>query len=60
MSQQRALAVSVTVLIAFLTLIQAADPVTLGISAQFVAWSGILAGALGVLLGFLPRVQGGK
>ncbi len=58
MSELRALSIAVTVLIAFLTLIQAADPVALGVSHQFVSWSAILAGALGVLSGFLPRVQG--
>ncbi len=57
MSEQRALAIAVMVLIGFLTLIQAADPVSLGVSRQFLTWCGILSGTLGILAGCLPPVQ---
>lgn len=53
---QYILAVIFTLLGVALTLIQAADGDTLGISKQALAWIGIASGVLGVAQGFLPKV----
>ena len=53
----RVLAIVLTIMQGTITLIQLADPVTLGISLLVAHWLAIVAGAIGLTLGFLPRVQ---
>lgn len=52
-----ALAVVVFVAITFITLVQAADPVSLGFSPLTARWLGIVGGVLGAIAGLLPRLQ---
>jgi hypothetical protein len=56
-SNQRILAIVVTVLLALIGAIQAAGALSLGLSPQTLAWLGVLVIPLSVLLGFLPRVN---
>lgn len=55
---QRRLAVGVAVALAVVGAIQLGNPDVLGITPRISAWLGILAVGLGILAGFLPRVQG--
>lgn len=54
----RALSIAVAVALGMLLLVQAADPLSLGITPIAARWLGIIAGGLGILQGFLPRLQG--
>lgn len=54
----RVLSIAVAVALGMLGAVQIADPESLGISAVTARWLGIVATGLGILAGFLPRVQG--
>lgn len=54
----RVLSVAVAVALAMLAAVQLADPASLGISPVAVRWLGIVGVGLGLLQGFLPKVQG--
>lgn len=54
----RILSIAVAVCLGMLGAIQLASPESLGISAVAARWLGIVATGLGILAGFLPRVQG--
>lgn len=53
----RLAAIVLTVIAAFIGFVQAADPVSLGLTPILARWLGIVGGVIGVILGFLPRVQ---
>lgn len=54
----RVLSVAVAVALGMLAAVQLASPESLGISTVAARWLGILAAGLGILQGFLPKVQG--
>jgi len=54
----RVVSISVAVCLAMLGAVQLAVPESLGITPIAARWLGILATGLGILQGFLPRVQG--
>ncbi len=54
----RVLSIAVAVALGMLAAIQLASPESLGIPAVAARWLGIVAAGLGILQGFLPRVQG--
>jgi hypothetical protein len=54
----RIISIAVAVCLGMLGAIQLASPESLGISAVAARWLGIIATGLGILAGFLPRVQG--
>lgn len=54
----RALSIAVAVALGMLGAVQLASPESLGISPVTARWLGIVATGLGILAGFLPRVQG--
>lgn len=57
MIRLRVLAIAVAVCLAMLAGVQLADPESLGISPVTARWLGIVATGLGILQGFLPKVQ---
>lgn len=54
----RIVSIAVAVALAMLAAVQLADPESLGISPVAGRWLGIVGVGLGLLQGFLPRVQG--
>lgn len=50
-------AVAVALLAGLITIIQAADPLTLGFSPLAARWLAIFGSFLALVAGFLPRVQ---
>lgn len=54
----RILSIVVAVALGMLGAVQLASPESLGISTVAARWLGIVATGLGILAGFLPRVQG--
>lgn len=54
----RVLSIAVAVALGMLGAVQLAAPDSLGISPVAARWLGIVAAGLGILQGFLPRVQG--
>jgi hypothetical protein len=54
----RVLSIAVAVALGMLGAVQLAAPESLGISPVAARWLGIVAAGLGILQGFLPRVQG--
>lgn len=54
----RVLSIAVAVALGMLAAIQLAAPESLGISPVAARWLGIVAAGLGILQGFLPRLQG--
>lgn len=54
----RVLSIAVAVALGMLGAVQLASPESLGISPIVARWLGIVATGLGILAGFLPRVQG--
>jgi len=54
----RILSIAVAVALGMLGAVQIADPSALGITPVAARWLGIIATGLGILQGFLPRVQG--
>lgn len=54
----RVLSIAVSVAIGMLGAVLLADPASLGIDPVMARWLGIVATGLGILQGFLPRVQG--
>jgi hypothetical protein len=54
----RVLSIAVAVALGMLGAVQLASPESLGISSVVARWLGIVATGLGILAGFLPRVQG--
>lgn len=54
----RVLSIAVAVALGMLGAVQLASPESLGISPIAARWLGIIATGLGILAGFLPRVQG--
>lgn len=54
----RVLSIAVSVALGMLGAVQLAAPEALGISPIAARWLGIVATGLGILAGFLPRVQG--
>lgn len=57
-SQQRILAIAVAVCLGMLGAISLANADTLGLTPRILAWLAIISTGLGILQGFLPRVQG--
>lgn len=55
--QLRTLAMVLTIVVAGIGLIQSVGPASLGLPPIAANWLGVLGGAIGVALGFLPRVQ---
>lgn len=54
----RVISIAVAVCLGMLTAVQLASPESLGISPVAARWLGIVAAGLGILQGFLPRIQG--
>lgn len=54
----RVISVAVAVALGMLGAVQLASPESLGITPVAARWLGIIACGLGILQGFLPRVQG--
>jgi hypothetical protein len=54
----RVLSIAVAVALGMLGAVQLASPESLGISPIAARWLGIIGTGLGILAGFLPRVQG--
>lgn len=54
----RVLSIAVAVALGMLGAVQIAAPESLGISPVAARWLGIVAAGLGILQGFLPRIQG--
>lgn len=54
----RTVSIAVAVALAMLAAVQLANPESLGISPVVARWLGIVGVGLGLLQGFLPRVQG--
>lgn len=54
----RVLSIAVAVTLGMLGAVQLASPESLGILPIVARWLGIVATGLGILAGFLPRVQG--
>lgn len=54
----RVLSIAVAVCLGMLAAVQLATPEALGISPVAARWLGIVAAGLGILQGFLPRIQG--
>jgi hypothetical protein len=58
MMNLRVISIAVSVALGMLGAVQLASPESLGISPIAARWLGIVATGLGILAGFLPRVQG--
>jgi hypothetical protein len=57
-SQQRVLAIAVTVCLGMLGAVALGNAETLGISPRILAWLSVFSTGLGILAGFLPNVRG--
>lgn len=55
---QRYFSITVAVLLGLIGAVQLANADTLGITPRLSAWLGIASVGLGILAGFLPRIQG--
>ncbi len=57
-SQQKILAIVLTIVAGAITLVQAGNADVLGLTPRVLAWLGVLSGVIGIGLGFLPSVRG--